>query len=770
MTRIAAWNWRRDLGSLALLALAVFLFFWPITLAGHWMPIGGGDLVSFLWPNTRFAVRGLREGVLPLWNPHFYSGAPFLADNQTGLFYPGNLLLALFTADPSYELIEGMSLLHVWLAGVSAYVCLRYLRPERPLRRSAALVGALAFMLSDTFVTHFGHLNLIAVAAWLPLVFLLAHRALTVSSTERAVSWALGSGVVLGLASLAGFAQMTLYIALTVSLYGLWHILTDWRSALRVLARGGLIGLVSLGVSALALVPAYEMANHTSRAALPYDAAASYALPPAGLTGLVAPGLFGRGPVTAWGPWDRVEMGYAGLLTLVLALVALIPWRRPINWRRVEHFFGLLALFGLLTALGPHTPFHRWLYDLVPSFNQLRSTVRAILLTNFSLALLAAIGMDRLLQPLTAQLCRRWRWLAAGVLIAGLLLALFVLPWVYRGVLQAAPGSETPERRALAQGAIVVLLILVGASAALLFARSGGWLNPALTGGLAFVLLFADLTYLGSDIDVEVNDPTAGFEHYDVVEFLKADPGFFRIDVATGAWQPGAALVHELYDVAGAYNPLGLRDYNAYYWSVGHRGSPQYNFLGVKYVLATKAGPPGDATFVLAYTESPEIDVYLNTGGLPRALLVYRAVVVPDQEAAWDAVHAADFDPANAVVVQGGPALDVDPGEAERWIRYTHYDLNRVGLQVSTPLPAYLVLSEVDYPGWRAEVDEEPVPIWTANYAFRAVYLEPGEHQVEMRFAPRSWTVGLGLSALTWLGVLAWAAWCWWRARRVRRG
>lgn len=761
------WDWRRDLSSLALLALAVFLFFWPITLAGHWMPIGGGDLVSFLWPNTRFAVHSLRRGTLPLWNPHFYSGAPFLADNQTGVFYPGNLLLALLTANPSYELIEWMSMFHVWLSGVTAYLCLRYLWPERPLRRPAALVGALAFMLSDTFVTHFGHLNLIAVAAWLPLIFLLAQRAMTASLPERAVTWAVGSGVVLGLASLAGFAQMTLYMALTVGLYGLWRILTDWRTTLRVLVRGGLIGLVGLGVSALAIVPAYEMADHTSRAVLPYDAAASYALPPAGLTGLVAPGLFGRGPVTAWGPWDRVEMGYAGLLTVVLAVMALIPWRRPMGWRRIENFFGLLTLFGLLTALGPHTPFHHWLYQFVPGFNQLRSTVRVVLLTNFSLAVLAAVGLDQLLEPLTAQFQRRWGRTAGGVLVVGLLLALIVLPWVYREVLHSAPGSHTPERQALAQQAIVVLLILTGAAAALLFARSRGVLGPNLAGALAFLLLFADLTYLGSDIDVEMNDPTVGFKHLDVVEFLKSDPGFFRIDVATGAWQPGTALVRELYDVAGAYNPLGLRNYNAYYWSVGHRGSPQYNFLGVKYVLATKAGPPGDATFVLVYAGSSEIDVYLNTGGLPRALLIYRATVVPDQGAAWEAVHAADFDPANAVVVQGGPPLDLDPGESERWIRYTHFDLNRIALQVYTPLPAYLVLSEVDYPGWQASIDGQPAKIWTANYAFRAIYLEPGEHQVEMRFAPRSWLLGLALSALTWLGVIGWGLWSWMRSKRT---
>ena len=57
----------------------------------------------------------------------------------------------------------------LFLAGLFMYLCLRYLEPGRPLRVPAALAGAVAYMFSDMFIVHFGNLNLVAVAAWLPL-------------------------------------------------------------------------------------------------------------------------------------------------------------------------------------------------------------------------------------------------------------------------------------------------------------------------------------------------------------------------------------------------------------------------------------------------------------------------------------------------------------------------------------------------------------------------------------------------------------------------
>ncbi len=749
-----------DIICLALLALAVAAFFWPLLLDGQWIPRGGGDLVSFLWPMYRFAARSLRANIIPLWNPHLYSGAPFAADNQAGLFYPINLLTFAF-GEPSYAVMEGLAVFHIWLAGANAFALARGLS----LRRPAALLGGLAFALSDLFVTHIGNLNLNATAAWLPLFLLLAHRALT----WRKAGWAALAGAVLALAALAGHGQMLLFLALTLVLYLLYRLavdwlfgsVRDWRSGLRALGLTALIVAVGVGGAALTVLPAYEMAGHTGRGHLPYEEATRYSLPPRAMIGLLAPGFYGRGSAGFWGSWERVEVGYAGVATLVLAVVGVVAWRDRTTDRRTTTdggfptgFFVLLVLLGFLLAMGCYTPFYGLLYRYAPTFDQVRVPARLIVLADLGLAVLAAYGLD--------QLSRLWKshktskvWIGSGALAAGVILLAVGLPQA-----RAAP---PPDRVSSATASIIVAAALLGISGVLVWLarrwKWSGWLFP--------LLLAVDLIGLGSTLEVEPNDPTLGFRHEDVVAFLRQDPAFFRIEGNAGAWQPDAALVHGLYDVGGIYNPLGLAPYQAYRWAMGERGGPRYNLLGVKYVLADKGKPPGDERLSPVYTANPEIDVYLNTAALPRALLVYRSQVATDHGAAWQAIHAPGFDPTEVVVLEQGEPLFTDPGDRERHISFARYGLNEVELAVRTPVSGYLVLSDVYYPGWRATVDGAPVEILRADYILRAVPLSPGEHTIQMTFAPWTWRVGLAVSFVTWLGLGIWAVRREWNPRQV---
>ena len=60
------------------------------------------------------------------------------------------------------------------------------------------------------------------------------------------------------------------------------------------------------------------------------------------------------------------------------------------------------------------------------------------------------------------------------------------------------------------------------------------------------------------------------------------------------------------------------------------------------------------------------------------------------------------------------------------------------------------------YPGWRAEVDGQPVALWRTDGVLSGVYLEPGGHTVSFVYWPRLTWVGVGVSGIT-LGVLGWA-------------
>ena len=800
------------IGASGLLALAAVGFFWQILLTSNtWMPAGGGDLAPFLYPNYRFAAEYLRQGVIPLWNPHLYSGTPFAADIQSGLFYPINLLVFLGVPNLTYEWLEYLAIFHFWLAGTTMYVCLRMLNfpSESPISQSpnlqssnialgkplnadahnpphvsplAAFAGALAFQFSDLFIVHFGNLNMIAVAAWLPLIFLLFHLSLRRSSLGLAAA----SGVVLAIATLAGHIQITLFILLTLGLYTVFTIydlrftiksslpnsqipsdlpnrnyvtrtthyvslLTPYSSLLTPLFSLLITLLVTIGLAALLLFPAYEMSQYTPRAKLPYSEAARYSLHPVQVAGLFVPNYFGRDPALHWGPWERVETGYIGLMTLILAIAGLL-----LCPGRLKFFFMGLGLIAWLLAMGGYSVMHGWLYAIVPGFNQLRAPARFILLLDFSLAALAAFGLNQLLhlnnqaQEKFAGLLKVLTWSLGGLIVMALPLSYFAMlitqdrnPTIFNRAVGAASGVATFALFAIAS--LVVLHLI----------RSR-WLRERWAGIVIILVIGLDLFTLGQNVDVGYTNPVAGFDHPETLAFLQNDPNLFRIEVTTDvwhAWQPNTALLNNLYDAWGLYNPLTLA-YTTLYWSAAPpRSSPRYNFLGIKYVIASKAGAPADGQMVPVFDADPQVNVYLNQQTLAPVQFVGQANLMPDHAAAWDALFSEDFDPTTMVILEAGQPLNTQPAST---LAILQHDLHAVTIAVDTDQPGYLVLPDAYYPGWQAAVDNQPAPIHRANYAFRAVYVPEGQHTVQFVFNPLIWKVGLMVSGATLLGMLVW--------------
>jgi len=232
-------SWQIDLGVVGWLGVATAGFFWRFLFPnGVRMPAGGGDLAGFLYPTYEFAAEWWRRGVIPLWNPYLFGGMSFVGDIQASLFYPPNLLTFFLTNPLTYRDLELLAVLHFFLAGAGMYALLRFgnviaspwSHSMGGSSRAACLAGAVAFAFSDLFITHFGTLNLIASAFWLPLVFLFVSLALD----KKSLSAAATSGIVLALAFFAGHIQPFLFIVLTLALYTMFRSVRARADARRV--------------------------------------------------------------------------------------------------------------------------------------------------------------------------------------------------------------------------------------------------------------------------------------------------------------------------------------------------------------------------------------------------------------------------------------------------------------------------------------------------------------------------------------------------------
>jgi hypothetical protein len=385
------------------------------------------------------------------------------------------------------------------------------------------------------------------------------------------------------------------------------------------------------------------------------------------------------------------------------------------------------------------------LYPLVarlPLFAESWKTARAVFLLSFVLAIAAALGVERLRYgPRRGILL----W-AAGLVAVGGLLWLNAPAWVARvptGVYQG---------RALA-GLRFAALLAWGTALLGWVASSRPQWNRA---GLALLLL-AELVALGALADVE-RPSAAADPHAAALAFLRADTGWFRVDVdakARGLWSPSLLMALGFEVPQGTGNPMDLAAVNQFYWSIPHQDSPRYRLLGVKYIVVPKGAPPGGQGIWPVFTDDPLVDIHLHTGSLPRAWLVYRTVPVKDIEAAYAVMSDPAFAPEQTATVEDGPVLE---GSGEGHIEVIAYTPNRLAMALRTSAPALFVLSDVLYPGWEARIDGEPVTIYRTDGVFRGVSVPPGEHRLEMLFRPRSLRLGVGIAgSVIWiLAVVGW--------------
>ncbi len=738
--------WHLDVAALGLLALAALGFFWRVLAGQNWMPADGGDLVSFLYPSYRFAASTLRAGEWPLWNPYLYGGVPHLGDIQAGFLYPPNLLLFKLWPDFPYVALQNLTIAHIAFAGAGMYLLLaRGLR----LGRIPAIAAALAFMFSDFFLTHFGNLNLNAAASWLPWVFWPYLGALNATAHARPLSRPALAGLLLGVATLAGHIQATLFIALALAMYTLlWLVLArndpfPRRRAARAAVSLGFSFLVAFLLAAPILLPAFQLSGLTARTAWNYTETAGYSLSPAQWIGWLIPGFFGRGPQFHWGAWPRVEVGYIGILPLLLAVLAFALRRDRRTW-----LWAGLGVTSFVVALGIYAIPHGWL-TLLPGFDLLRAPARFILVTDFALAILAAIGLDAVLRPLLsderAALERVWRVTGYAVLAVWAI----IVPLAYAVLLLVQDRDPAVvTRTSITLIAVMTFAGLLLASFVWLTARRNDWAAPTTLGWLAVALIYLDLAGVGAYQDLGNTDPAQAYDRAPLLSFLHAQPGEFRIDTRTdieSVWQPDTALLGGLEDVGGVANPSALADSERYWEGLGSRSSALYDLLNVRYVIAPKDVVLDWDKFAVAFDGDPDLNVYENRRALPRAFTVGNIQSADNHEAAWAAIHYPTFDPSTTAVLEGAAPFMSAGGQ----VVALQQTPNRVQVDVAAPGPTLLVISQPWYPGWQVTVDGAPrgAPL-RADYLFQAVPVEAGNHRVELRFAPPLWRTGWLLALL----------------------
>jgi|RhiMetdeSRZDD1v2_1073273.scaffolds.fasta_scaffold08250_15 membrane protein YfhO len=729
-----------------------------------------------------YAAQYMRtHGGFPLWNPYLYGGMPYVAAMHGDIFYPTFLLRLVLPTDVA---MTWSFILHVFLAGVFTYVFLR----ACGLGFFGALVGGLAYAIGGNVggLVSPGHDGKLYISALFPLTLLLVLRG--VHDGRR---WAWGAlSIVVGLAVLSPHPQLLQYLLLASGAFALYVAFAEFggvklerRVAIRRLGVAAAAIVLGGAIGAIQYLPVREYVPFSPRAGgKGWEHAVSYSLPPEELLNTYLPQFTGMLD-KYWGRNGiHFHSEYIGAVVLVLAGLG-FGWTATRGGRRFIWFWLGTLVISLLWAMGGYTPFYYLVYAIVPGTKFFRAPSTMLYIVSFSVAVLAACGMDRVV---TGEVRRRYllAWLGAGLLVAIL--------GASGGLTNLAAGVAAPERadavldnaRDLAIGAIrsfafvaIAVGIIWAISARRLAPTMGAWL---LVAGAAIDLWSIERSYW------MFSAPASKLYAADeTIRYIKQQSQPARViplpltaAIAAGdpflrpGGQANGLMVHDVRNVLG-YHGNQLGRYNDLLGlEEGGRQLVSRNFWALTnsrfWLTNVDSLPiPGARRVVGPVKNAAGTTVYLFElpGENPLAWLTPVIAKAGDAQILstvldprFDVRRAALFDSAAPVTGRNVTAL---PEALPNKVTATRYEPGRMTLAIDTPAPegSALIVSENYYPGWKATVNGRTAPVGRADYTLIGVELPAGAQKVELTFDSAPYKTGktvtliaLAMSVLWWLG------------------
>ena len=728
---------------IGLLLLAIGLFFNSFIFSEQFLFYSDFGFVTY--PIKFFLSQAYHAGSLPFWNPYLYSGTPFMAAFHPGVFYPPSVLF--FLNDVSLA-INWFYLFHVMILGLPVYGLVK----SWGLSWTAALASALTACLSCFFISSTMLSNFFLAAVWLPLIFLLFQAFIL----EKRIGWLAGAVLALACQTLAACPEVSILTGLLLAAYTLL-LVPYYEGSLHKPGRVAALGLLlvmALGLSALQLVPTYQLTHWSVReGGMPFADHAYRSMAASQLAQLLLPFDFDKYLNGTSGIF-RINTFYINIYMGLFAVVFL--GFSFLNRKNPAVLFWLLVFFaGIFLALGSHNPVYRWIYSVTPFLDLFRFPEKYFFLSAFALIFLTGHMFDYLVRAVAN------REIGIKSIVTFLILIFSIL-----GIAAVVQPNYRPE--------IPILLLMVfGLGYTLFYFKrlKEVWFRAGV-----LLLIAVDLTASGSQVmplmprsfyeqppqlleRIKHNkEPVrlyTGKTENPLYKGFPNEPGIRAGYLAAKEhFYPYWGMIHEVGYVNGIPG-LGLELKDHRLWEKIFHSSSRERRLRILQRSNVTHWIDGDRPTEFAQGRPvirPE-RLQALPGALPRAYLVPQ-VRRGREPQLLNTYYDESFDPLKEVLLS--QPVEFEPTDHfEGKVEEVSYRPNQVTVKTSQEGNGFLVLMDSYFPGWTVTIDGQEGSILQANHFYRAVQLGPGRHTLVFDYFPEGFKDGLTISGVTLVAGLA---------------
>jgi len=754
-------------------------------------PVGFDDIRIF-YPQRKFAVEEIKNGNIPFWNPYSFCGNIFLANSQTSIFYPFNILFLFFPITFSWSIL---SFSVPFFAGLGMYLFLRSLK----LSFLSSLFGSLVFILSGPIITRTedglvaGH-SLI----WLPLVLFSFEKFME----TKKLYYFIMEVLFLSLSVLAGWFQFTFYVFLVSFLYFGFRLFFNSKTKMKEKILFILTPfLISFLITSFHILPAVEALRYSPRGKGTPPEFIGHLMPPLHLITALVPDFFGNpGTYNYFGHSEYKEgVIFIGLIPLIFAISSF----KFLKKNKLISFF--LFLLFLVTPFSLNTPLGRWFLTLdIPILSSFLPN-RILVISSFCLVILSVFSFEEIIK-------KRENYIKSLSFILLVIFSIFLELFFTFFLLWKFGNKErilTPLNDCFSQksypciislrNTIFCFLLFIGFAITFLVWKK--WKNVKFL-NWAFILFIFSITILEGFYEARkylyFSEKQFLFPSHPVFDFLKEkqkENDFPRfISLGEGHIVSNISLNYFLFSPDGvdAMYPYWYGELVGFTLSRGNSSNPPsrieteisfsimeekdwrdiyfLNFLrlaGIKYIITRKdfSSPPTD--LFRRVWENEKWKIYEFKEANNKAFLVPNFKLILDKEKSLREIFSPNFNPRKEVIINEDFYPQNEKFSDKGMVEIIKYSPNKINLKVKTEEDGLLFLNDTFFPGWKARIDGIDTKIYRANWAFRAVYVPKGEHLVNFEYFPRFFIIGIILSSSSIILLIVFAIYFWNLKRNV---
>lgn len=697
-----------------------------------WGPVKNNampDVHGQIYPWKKFTIDTFRKGELPLWNPYSFSGNPHLANFQSAVLSPFNLLFFVF---PFIDAWSILILVQPLLAGLFMYLFVRAIG----VIRIGALISSVSFMFCGFMVVWMAYGTLGFAIVYLPLALLAVEKFF---QTKKFL-FLLLLVFTIPLSFFSGHFQISLYFLAGLVSYILFKgiVTKNAANALYLL----LFTVFGLALSLPQLLPSIEFYKHAVRSEI---FQISEAIPVQYLVTIIAPDFFGN-PVTRndWFGHYAEWAGFIGTIPLILAIYAVFAPNSPREKRQIIIFFAAMVIISLILAV--NSPLSTFLISLKIPVLSTSALSRIIVLFSFSFAVLAGFGFESLQKDLRGNKSVKKIMLLfsamSGVLI--ILWALLLFGKIY-----------PDDWLTVAKRNLILPTVLIATSTVVVYFSVRIKIFAVLAIGLLLMAASFD-SFRFAQKWMPLDPKELVYPHVPVIDGIARNIGQGRIFGNLGA----EVTTYYGFPSIEGYDPLYIDRYGEFIrtastgeFTKGERSVVKIDrngvytdraldLLGVTLVFQ----PIADTNQGWAYPvwhdkkryeliyKDDKFELYRNTLAMPRASLFYNFEVIVDSKDILTRFYSEKFDFRKTLLLEENPDVLLKTGTGSADI--VQYTPNKITIHAQTTVPALLFLSDNFYPGWKVAVNGKEEKLYRANYSFRVVIVDSGESTVEFSYSP----------------------------------